>query len=303
MKTDLMHTQVFRAPRELVLQMFSQPELLTQWWGPFGFSTTTHEMRFEPGGTWRLTMHGPEGTDHPNLITYSETGPDRIAYKHVSPEHPGDFHVVITLEEKESGKTTVCFQCIFPSPEELARVVDYGAGQGLVETMTRLDALLAETQSMTDPFRLHVWVISETEIKMVRSFRARQAQVFEAFTRADYIRQWMAPHGFEFLDCTFDARVGGQWSMSQRDPSGKVWAFHGEVLEIDPSDRLVSTFNSEDCYFQTNTTVFEEVDGLTRVTTTSSFSSKEARDGMLDSGMEWGIAQSYDRLESLVHNS
>jgi uncharacterized protein YndB with AHSA1/START domain len=74
---------VFDAPRELVFSAFTDPEHLSQWWGPNGFTTTTHAFEFRPGGVWRFVMHGPDGPDYQNRITYDEfVPPERIVYRH-----------------------------------------------------------------------------------------------------------------------------------------------------------------------------------------------------------------------------
>lgn len=299
-------TRVYRAPRDLILQMWSEPDRITKWWGPIGFTTTTTEMDFRPGGVWRFTMHGPDGTDFPNFVKYIETGPDRIVYDHGCDGEVVHFHVVVTLDEIDSGMTKMDFQAIFPTVEALRRVVEeFGAEKGMIETTARLDALLAETQSAADPFRLVVSLPSDTEIQMVRSFRAPRSLVFEAFTKAEHIRNWQSPHQYTFVDCEFDARLGGKWHMSQSDTDGNVWRFQGDVLEVSPPAKLVATFACVGMPWDplVNTTTFDEIDGVTRVTTTSSFKTKADRDGMLDSGMEWGLGQSYERLEALLASS
>jgi uncharacterized protein YndB with AHSA1/START domain len=62
-------TRVFDAPRELVFALWTDPEHLAQWWGPNGFTTTTHTFDMRPGGAWRFVMHGPDGRDYQNRIT------------------------------------------------------------------------------------------------------------------------------------------------------------------------------------------------------------------------------------------
>jgi len=69
-KPELIAERLFDAPRELVFKAWTVPAIITNWWGPRGFSTTTHEMDFRAGGVWRFTMHGPDGTDYPNKIVY-----------------------------------------------------------------------------------------------------------------------------------------------------------------------------------------------------------------------------------------
>src|ERR1700756_247707 len=73
----------FDAPRELVFKVWSDPKHLTQWWGPNGFTTTTSRFDMRPGGVWRFVMHGPDGRDYQNRITYEEVvPPERVVYRH-----------------------------------------------------------------------------------------------------------------------------------------------------------------------------------------------------------------------------
>jgi uncharacterized protein YndB with AHSA1/START domain len=76
-------TRVFDAPRELVWDAWTDPKKIVQWWGPRGFTTTIREMDLRPGGIWRHTMHGPDGTDYPNKSKFIEVvKPERISYSH-----------------------------------------------------------------------------------------------------------------------------------------------------------------------------------------------------------------------------
>jgi hypothetical protein len=69
---EIAATRVFAAPRELVWKVWTEPEHVVRWWGPNGFTTTTHSMDVKSGGVWRFVMHGPDGHDYQNKITYLE---------------------------------------------------------------------------------------------------------------------------------------------------------------------------------------------------------------------------------------
>jgi uncharacterized protein YndB with AHSA1/START domain len=84
--TQIVLSRFFDAPRELVWQAFTEPAHAAEWWGPRGFTTTTHEHDLREGGVWLHTMHGPDGTDYPNRVTFREiTPPERIVI-HDSPD-------------------------------------------------------------------------------------------------------------------------------------------------------------------------------------------------------------------------
>jgi uncharacterized protein YndB with AHSA1/START domain len=139
---SIIGTRVLDAPRALVFAMFSDPEHLAQWWGPNGFSTTTNSHEFRAGGVWRFVMHGPDGRDYQNRITYGEiVPPERIVYSHGGGDdvEPVQFETTVTFEDLGDGKTRLTWHGKFPSAEERARVIkEYGADKGLVQTMTRL---------------------------------------------------------------------------------------------------------------------------------------------------------------------
>jgi uncharacterized protein YndB with AHSA1/START domain len=127
-------SRVFDAPRALVWQALTDPAHMGVWWGPDGFTTTTHAIDVRPGGTWVYTMHGPDGRDYPNAMTFREivTG-EKLAYRHgtAEDENPeADFGTVITLEDVDGG-TRVTLTSTFRDDAARERVVrEYGAVEG-----------------------------------------------------------------------------------------------------------------------------------------------------------------------------
>ncbi|MCG6166972.1 SRPBCC family protein [Leptospira sanjuanensis] len=140
-------TRVFDAPRDLVFKMWTEPEHINHWWGPRGFTNTFQEFDLKPGGVWRFIMHGPDGSDYPNLIVFLEIErPAKIVYKHGSDreDHPGDFHVTVLFSEK-NGKTTLDMTMLFKTAEQRNETVEkYGAVEGLNQTLDRLREYLAK---------------------------------------------------------------------------------------------------------------------------------------------------------------
>jgi uncharacterized protein YndB with AHSA1/START domain len=140
-------TRLLDAPRALVWECFTDPKHLAHWWGPNGFSITTHSHSARQGGKWDFVMHGPDGTDYDNLITYTEvTKPERLVYEHCDPGGVVHFHAVITLTA-EGKKTRVVMHSRFPSiavRDQLIREV--GAVEGGKQTLDRLGAYIATQQ-------------------------------------------------------------------------------------------------------------------------------------------------------------
>jgi uncharacterized protein YndB with AHSA1/START domain len=146
--------RVFDAPRALVFLAWTNRKHLAQWWGPNGFTTTTHAFDFRPGGVWRFVMHGPDGRDYQNRITFDEiVPPERIAYRHDGGDdvEPVQFTQTVTFQDLGNGQTLLTWHGTFPSAEERARVIrEYGADKGLVQTMARLDeyvVMLSSTEN------------------------------------------------------------------------------------------------------------------------------------------------------------
>lgn len=141
---SIVTTRMFDAPRELVFEVWTSAEHVAQWWGPNGFTTTTHEMSVTPGGTWRFIMHGPDGVDYPNLIRYEEVvPPERLVYMHTGDDGAASFHVVVTFEEVGS-RTRLTMRSLFETVEAREFVVEkYGAIEGARQTLDRLAQYLA----------------------------------------------------------------------------------------------------------------------------------------------------------------
>jgi uncharacterized protein YndB with AHSA1/START domain len=137
----------FDAPRALVFSVFTDAKHLGQWWGPNGFTTTTSKFEFRNGGVWRFVMHGPDGRDYENRVTFDEiVTPERIVYRHGGGDdvEPVLFATVITFEDIGNNRTRLTWHGKFPTAEARTRVItEYGAAEGLVQNLARLAAYLA----------------------------------------------------------------------------------------------------------------------------------------------------------------
>jgi uncharacterized protein YndB with AHSA1/START domain len=145
----------FDAPRDLVFAAWTDPKHLAQWWGPNGFTTTTTSFDLRPGGIWRFVMHGPDGRDYQNRITFDEVvPPERIVYRHGGGEdvEPVQFRQTVIFEDL-AGRTSMTWRGNFPSAAERDRVIrEYGAAEGLVQTIARLgEYVSANLASRTTP--------------------------------------------------------------------------------------------------------------------------------------------------------
>jgi uncharacterized protein YndB with AHSA1/START domain len=171
---------------------------------------------------------------------------------------------------------------------------------------------------------LTVTLPSDREIHLSRVFDAPRHLVFEAFSKPEHMAQWWGPRDMTLPVCEMDFRPGGAWHVVHRDAQGNEFGFRGEFRDIVPPERIARTFEFEGMpgHISLETVSFEEFSqtqtqtetqtqtqtetgsqararahGLrTRITVTSVFASVEDRDGMLQSGMERGASETFDRL-------
>lgn len=157
---------------------------------------------------------------------------------------------------------------------------------------------------MTDTPGLAVTTPGDREIALTRVFEAPRERVFAALTRPDLLQRWLlGPSGWSLPVCEIDLHVGGSLRFVWRGPDGTEMGLRGIYREIAPPTRLVHTelFDQDWTGGETVvTTQLREESARTTLTTTILYPSQEARDGALRSGMEQGVAASYDRLAELL---
>ena len=170
-------TRVFDAPRNLVFDAWTDAKHVGNWWGPRGFTTTTHEMDVRPGGVWRLTMHGPDGVDYQNKITYLEVAkPERLVYDHGG----AGARVTVTFED-QAGKTRLTMRMVFQSAKARDGVVKkHNAIEGANQTLDRFGEQLAKMM----------------ELITTRIFDAPREVVFRAWTDPERLQALVGAEGF-----------------------------------------------------------------------------------------------------------
>jgi uncharacterized protein YndB with AHSA1/START domain len=142
---EVVISRVVDAPRELVFEAFTEVRHLSQWWGPEGFSTTTRAFEFREGAVWDFTMHGPDGTDYPEWITWTEiVPPERIALRHgESGDDPHSFESLLTFEPAGAA-TRIVMRTVFRTKEQRDEAVEkYHAVEGGEQTLGNLAAYVA----------------------------------------------------------------------------------------------------------------------------------------------------------------
>jgi len=157
---------------------------------------------------------------------------------------------------------------------------------------------------MTLIAKLTIETPSDREIVMTRIFDAPRQMLFDAFTKPELVPEWLTGRPDHTMPiCEIDLRVGGAYRYVWRGPDGQEMSSQGVFREVAPPERVVASERFEPSWYEgenVNTTTFLEKDGKTTVTLAIRCGSKEVRDVMLKSGMERGVAYSYDQLEKIL---
>jgi uncharacterized protein YndB with AHSA1/START domain len=139
---EIVISRIISAPRELVFEVFTEIRHLSRWWGPEGFTTTTRALEFRIGGAWDFVMHGPDGTDYQEWISWTEIAPpERIAMLHGEfRDDPNACESVLTFAP-DGAATRIDMRTVFPTKEMRDEAVKkYRAIEGGQQTLSKLAA-------------------------------------------------------------------------------------------------------------------------------------------------------------------
>jgi uncharacterized protein YndB with AHSA1/START domain len=142
------------------------------------------------------------------------------------------------------------------------------------------------------------------EVFITREFDAPRELVFKAHTDPDLYVQWLGPRGYEMTLETFEPVSGGRYRYIHKDPEGNLYGFHGVFHEIS-EELMIQTFEFEGLpekgHVTLDTMRLEALPGdRTKITIQSVFQSVSDRDGMVQSGMERGVREGYERLDEIL---
>ncbi len=226
---ELKLTRVYDAPVRLVWEAWTDPAQVAQWWGPRGFTITTHSKDLRPGGHWSYTMHGPDGTDYENKTLYHEVEEcAKLVYDHGgNDDRPPLFRVTVLFHEKE-GRTTMEMTMALATAEAAAETKKFIKKAGGNATWDRLAEHLEEYNSGKAKFVIN------------RSFDAPRDVVFAMWTEPEHMVRWLPPTGFTMEFKNADIRAGG--SSFYKMTNGEMTMYgRAEYLDIEPPKRLVYT--------------------------------------------------------------
>ena len=240
---EIVICRTFAAPRELLWQAWTDPKHVGRWWGPAGFTTTTHALDFRPGGSWRYTMHGPDGRDYTNRIDYIEIEePSRLVYQlggDVS-DVSVSFRTVVSFEQVSDKQTKVTMRTIFPTAEARDFVINnVGAVEGGKQHLANLEDYLAGLSNGVD---------DELPFSISHVCNAPREKVWQAWTEREHLLKWFGPQGSKIQHATLDFRVGGVFHYCMSHPNGMEMWGRWVFRIINRPDRIefISSFSNAD---------------------------------------------------------
>ncbi|QUD88166.1 SRPBCC family protein [Phenylobacterium montanum] len=144
---EIVLSRVIAAPRERVFQAFTDPDQITRWFGPEGFTVETLEIDIREGGCWRFIYTGPDGTRWENRMVYRRIdAPRLLEMEHGADvdDDPGRFHMTITFDEQSDGKCVLTLRQLHPTKEQREGAIGFGAVEFGYQTLDKLARHLAE---------------------------------------------------------------------------------------------------------------------------------------------------------------
>lgn len=301
--------RVYDAPVQAVWDAWTDPAQAAQWWGPRGFTLTTHGKDLRAGGYWTYTMHGPDGTDYPNKTIYHEVVEcRRLVYDHGGNDNqPPLFRVTVDFLDI-GGKTRMEMTMRCPSPEETEATRQIIKKFGGNSTWDRLAEYLEDESGGRDIFVIN------------RSFDADIDTVFEMWVNPEHLSRWLGPTGSTISFLSLDVREQGRSHYAMTNAEGQTLYGQFQYRRISPPHLLAYTQNFSDKdgrlikpafaptwpdIILTTVTFAEEGPDQTRVTVTweiygaaTEIERRTFRDAK--PGMTVGWTGSFDKLEEAL---
>ncbi|HEX3724947.1 MAG TPA: SRPBCC family protein, partial [Pirellulales bacterium] len=215
-------TRLYDAPVDAVWDAWTDPEQVAQWWGPRGFTLTTHSKDLRSGGHWNYTMHGPDGVDYPNKTVYHEVAEhSKLVYDHGGNDDRAPLFRVTVLFTDVDGQTKMDMRMTLPTPEAAEETRKFIKKAGGDATWDRLAEYLEKESSGREQFVI------------TRTFDAPLQTMFEMWTDPKHFSAWLPPTGFQmqFLKC--DIKPGGSSFYFMTGDGGVKMYGRAEYLEIE----------------------------------------------------------------------
>jgi len=215
---------------KVVWDAWTDAEQVAKWWGPRGFSLTTHAKDLRPGGVWHYTMHGPDGTDYPNKTKYYEVVERaKLVYDHGGNDERAPMFRVTVVFSELGGKTKMDMRMALPTPEaaeETRKFIKKADGNS---TWDRLAEYIAKETAQKDSFFIN------------RSFAAPIETMYEMWTKPEHLSKWLPPTGFTMQFLKADIRVGGATFYVMTNGADVTMYGSSKYLELERPSRMVHT--------------------------------------------------------------
>jgi uncharacterized protein YndB with AHSA1/START domain len=231
---EIVVTRLIDAPVARVWRAWTDNDEIVKWWGPHGFSDETQNREFKPGGHWKHTMIGPDGTRFPNFATYKEIEENkRIVLVNAGSKEDAEkgvgYRSFITFKAV-GQKTEITMRMTFPTAEMREHVVkEFKAIEGGHQTLSRLDA------HVTGQFVIFRYVDAPRE------------RVWRAWTNEKELAAWMGPKGAETGYTELDFRVGGSYHYSMKFNGVEMWGLYTYKDIVKPEKLVfVQQFSDKD---------------------------------------------------------
>lgn len=298
--------RVFDAPRERVFEMFTTAAHLQKWWGPKMVGVSVAEFEARPGGRILLGERGPDGAtlyiagvvreiERPSRVVIAIHFADEKSVRVPPPplsslpsSWEGEIVAAVAFAAEGQRTRVTIRQSLSSVTAEWGEMARAGWGQAL----DKLGHAIADDLTVTP--------VGDREIVMRRTFNAPRALVYEALTDPKHVKRWWGPRMYGPVSAVGEFRAGGRYRYAQQGPDGEV-AFSGEIREASP-ERIVYTeeFEAMPGHAAINTVTLDERGGKTFLTLRSVYQSREDRDAVIGSGMEWGARLSYLQLDEVI---
>ena len=290
-------SRILNAPRELVFEVWTNPEHIKNWWGPNGFTNTISNMDLTPSGEWEFVMHGPDGTDYKNKNRYIEVvHPERIVMDHVTaPRH----QVTATFEDM-GDQTKLNMVMTFESEEEKANTIAvFKADEGMIQNVDKLETYLATPAMPITPAK---------EVIITRIFNAPPELMYQLWTDAKHLEKWWGPKGFTAPLVDLETYPGGNMRIDMQGPDGTIYPGAGKYIELKETELIVFMIYVKDndgkLLFETmnRITFAKEGDSKTLITVTATARKIRPEGLPYIGGMNEGWKQTLDKLDNYTNN-
>lgn len=224
-------TRVYDAPVKTVWEAFNDPIQVAQWWGPRGFTLTTHSKDLKPGGHWAYTMHGPDGKNWENKTIYHVVEKySRLVYDHGgNDDRPPLFRVTVDFIEEKGGKTKLDFTMALATEEVARETKKFIKAAGGNSTWDRLGEYLDKQTKNKNVFIIN------------RSFETDINTMFSMWTDPNHFSKWLAPAHFNMEFIRAEINEGGKSFYKMSNDQGFTMYGTLQYKEITSPNRLVYT--------------------------------------------------------------